>query len=283
MEGVGRGHVDVRPLDADPHVGHLAGGDELLGGRVGDVDRGGEPETLGPVVGGHRRGQADHRPAGIEEGAAGRTGRDGSVGLDHVEERGTGTGVETAVESAHDADGHRGAAGQPEGRADGNGGLAHLQLRGRAHAGHGEGAAVDLHDGDIGLGVGAEHLGRQLATVVEDDLDRVGPVDDVEVGQHVPVASDQDSGAAGIALLALDPDLGDRRAGPLGDLDDGLTAGRRNRPGRDLLTLDDALGVLVGQSAGGGNDAGREKGTDHPGDARHQSGAVAPLSRAAQL
>ena len=70
-------------------------------------------------------------------------------------------------------------------------GEAHAQVRSAAQAGDREGTAVDLQDGDVVLGVGADDLGRQLTTAVDDDLHRIGAVDHVEVGEDVPVAAEQ--------------------------------------------------------------------------------------------
>ena len=48
--------------------------------------------------------------------------------------------------------------------------------------------AIDLEHGEVGFGIGAAHLGeRPLAAVGQHDLDVVGAVDHVMVGEHVAV------------------------------------------------------------------------------------------------
>src|SRR5205807_4414323 len=99
--------------------------------------------------------------------------------------------VEAEVEGADHADGDRRSPGKAQRGPDGDRRLAHAEVSGAAQAGDREGTAVDLQDGDVVLGVGADDLGRQLTTAVDDDLHRIGAVDHMEVGEDVPVAAEQ--------------------------------------------------------------------------------------------
>ena len=48
---------------------------------------------------------------------------------------------------------------------------------------------VDLQNGDVGLGIGADDLGLELALVAERDGDLVGAVDHVIIGEQVAVGT----------------------------------------------------------------------------------------------
>ena len=53
----------------------------------------------------------------------------------------------------------------------------------------------DLEDGQVGLGVGADGAGACAAAVREGDVDFVGALDHVVVGQNVTVLADDDAAA----------------------------------------------------------------------------------------
>src|SRR5207248_415613 len=65
---------------------------------------------------------------------------------------------------------------------------------------------VDLDDGDVGLGIGADDLGEMpvvegvIGVAVELDVDLVGFVDDVIVGNDVTARVDDEARAEGFAL-----------------------------------------------------------------------------------
>src|ERR1035437_3033880 len=62
----------------------------------------------------------------------------------------------------------------------------------------------DFHDGQIGLGIGADDLGLEVTAIVEGHGDIGGAVDDVVVGQHVPIGRDNHTGAGGFDdMMAL--------------------------------------------------------------------------------
>ncbi len=57
--------------------------------------------------------------------------------------------------------------------------------------------AVDLDHGDVGLGVGSDHLGLEAALVLERHRDVLGVGDHVVVGEHVALAVDDEARARG--------------------------------------------------------------------------------------
>ena len=118
------------------------------------------------------------------------------VGLDEVLEGGRAAeDVERrAALGADDAHRHR-AAQLAERVADGDGPVADAQPVGVAQRQHGQVVAVDLEHGDVGLGIGAHHLGLEGALVVEGDGDGLGVGDHVVVGQDVAVAVDDEARA----------------------------------------------------------------------------------------
>ena len=56
-------------------------------------------------------------------------------------------------------------------------------------------SAVDLDQREVGVRILADHLGRQLAAVLQGDGDLVGAVDDVVVGDDQAVVVDDEAGA----------------------------------------------------------------------------------------
>ena len=76
-----------------------------------------------------------------------------------------------------------------EGVADRQHLVAHLQRVGVAQRDDRQAVQRDLEDGQVGVGVGADHLAARLAAVVEDDLDIVGALDHVVVGEDVAVGA----------------------------------------------------------------------------------------------
>ena len=93
-----------------------------------------------------------------------------------------------------------------EGIADREHAVADLDLVAVGEGDRRQVLGVDLDDGDVGLRVAADDLGRQLAAVVERDRDRLGAVDHVVVGHDVAVGADDDAGAE--AALGRPPGRG---------------------------------------------------------------------------
>ena len=69
---------------------------------------------------------------------------------------------------------------------------------------------VDLDDRDVALRVAADHLGRELPAVLQGDLDLVGAVHHVVVGEDVAVLGGDDAGAD--AFLARRAEIALRHA-----------------------------------------------------------------------
>ena len=65
--------------------------------------------------------------------------------------------------------------------------VAHLQRVGVAEGDHRQLVELDLEHREVGVGVGADHLACARAAVVERDLDVVGALDHVVVGEEVAV------------------------------------------------------------------------------------------------
>jgi hypothetical protein len=84
---------------------------------------------------------------------------------------------------------------KPNGFADREHHVAHLQRVVAAERDRGQRGRVGLQHREIGLGIGAADACRELAPVVEHELDLVGAFDDMVVGQHVAVGRDDDAGA----------------------------------------------------------------------------------------
>jgi hypothetical protein len=96
------------------------------------------------------------------------------------------------------------------GRADGDDPVADRHVGARAE-GRGLEAlrALELDQGDVGQRVGAEDLGVEHAAVVELDLELVGVVDDVVVGDHEAVAAEDHAGADALARLGVHVEEGE--------------------------------------------------------------------------
>ena len=65
-----------------------------------------------------------------------------------------------------------------------------------------EAAFVDTYHGEVVVGGGAEHAPRELALVGEDDLDALGVLNDVVVGEDDPLRVDDDAGALALPAAA---------------------------------------------------------------------------------
>ena len=69
--------------------------------------------------------------------------------------------------------------------ADGEHHVADAQRVGGAEGDRRQVLGVDAQHREVGLGIVADHLGEQLLAVVQRDLDLVGGLDHVVVGEHV--------------------------------------------------------------------------------------------------
>ena len=133
----------------------------------------------------------DHLAVHVEHRATGIAAIDRGVGLDEVV---IGTGVDVARPGRDDAGRHRSA--QPERIADRDHPVADPHRVAVAPLDRREWAvALDLQDGKVGPLVDADHLGRQIGVVGQDDGDLVRPIDDVVVGHHIAALGDDEAGA----------------------------------------------------------------------------------------
>ncbi len=134
----------------------------------------------------HRTIDAHQAASRVDQRAAGIAQIDGGVGLDEI------LVAVDLVEQMHapafggdDASRHR--LPDVERIADGKHQVAHPQAVAVSERDGGKILRLDLDDGDIGLGVGADDLAFELAVVREGHLELVGAFDDVVVGQDIAV------------------------------------------------------------------------------------------------
>src|SRR5215472_13816317 len=209
IDTVDRAGEALLELDADGAADDLvAGADEVV--VDGDDGIGGHCETDALVAGrlGVDRGiDADDFAVHVEQRAAGVAGVDGGVGLDEVLELAAGAGLDGAVLGGDDSGGD--GLREGEGAADGFDVVAHLRHVAVAQLDGGQGGiGVDLDDGEVGGLVDADDA-RRAAEVLgvgvggELDVDLVGLVDDVVVGDDVALGVDDETGAEGLADLVI--------------------------------------------------------------------------------
>ncbi len=196
-------------LDADRAARHLvAGADEVVVDRDDGVGGHGESDAL--IAGRLREDggvDADDFAVHVEQRAAGVAGIDGGVGLDEVLELSARAGLDGAVLGGNDAGGD--GLRQGEGAADGFNPVADLGLVGVAELDGGQrGIGVDLDDGEVGGLVGADHARRTSEVLSvgiggELDVDLVGLLDHVIVGDDVALGVDDEAGAERLAHLSV--------------------------------------------------------------------------------
>ncbi len=239
--------------DADVGAPHSA-----LADQFGDdpprrgVDRDGEAEADA----GDGGVDADHAGESVAERAAGVAGIERGIGLDHVldQARGrAGAGRERAAERGDDAG--RDRAAEPVRAADRDDELADPEALGVAEGGRDQVAALDAKDGEVGEGVGSDHLEAELAAVGERcGAASLGPGDDVGGAEHEAVGADRDpaAGAGGPSpapARAPDGEVGDGGTEALGDTRDGARVGVEGFRVRQPLIL----GARAERGVGGGS------------------------------
>ena len=174
------------------------------------------------VAAGARKDQrvdADDFALDVEQRAARIAGVDRGVGLDVRDEVFL---RQIAALRADDAGGHR--VLEAERLADRDHPFADLQLVGVADRDLRQVLRLDLEQRHVGALVGADDLGLELALVGELDVDFVGAVDDMRVGDEEAVGRNDEAGAD---RLLVEITLGPRRgAGP------GRSGGRIRRTDR---------------------------------------------------
>ncbi len=183
-EGAGQARVQVLGVDAEGAAAHLAGGDQLVHHRAGEVGRDGEAE---PDVAGHRAARIEaggvdaHQPAvQADQRAAGVAGVDRGIGLDEVL---VAQATQTAAAHRRDDPAGHGLA-DAERVADGHHEVAHAQRGGVGERDRLQVAGRDLHHRHVGVRIGADELRVQHPPVVQGHRHLVGALDDVVVGEH---------------------------------------------------------------------------------------------------
>ena len=199
-EAVGDVGGDRLDLHAEPGAVDVAMflelGDDHLGGLRRDVEADADRAARRRE---DRGVHADHVAIDVEGRAAGIALVDRRIDLDVVV---VGAGADVAPARRDDAGGDR--AAQAERIADRDHPIADARLvLGELHVGEGL-VGVDLDEGEIGLRVGADHLGLVGRAVVGLDLHGLGMIDDVVIGHRVAVRRNEEAGAfAGDDLLGL--------------------------------------------------------------------------------
>ena len=166
--------------------------------------------------GGHGNGKPDAHAAArsringridaqqIAIGVHQRTARiariDGGVGLDEILER-----VDAELIASQRADDAPGDGLSDAKRvADGQHLVPHLQCVGVAQHNDRQAVQVDLQNCQVSVRIGPDHRGRRAAAVVEDNLDLIGTLHHMVVGQDITVGTDDYPAAqTDLRLIAL--------------------------------------------------------------------------------
>ncbi len=196
------GHVGDRHADTPAH--HASGRPQLLHHPHDLVDRNGERdahETAGATV--DLRIDPDHFPGQIDQRPAGIARIDGDVGLD---ERQIVSGIATL--GRDDSGGDR--VVESERRTDRQHPFTHTQAIRIADRHERQMIGLDLDQRHVGTAIGADQLAAQFALVGQRDVDFIGLVDDMMIGEDVAVGgNDETRTDAARHLLAR---FGTRRA-----------------------------------------------------------------------
>ena len=181
-ERLGEVGGEVLDHDPDPPALHRAVLGELVHHRGRDVDGHCEADPDVPAGRPDDRGvDADQLAVQAHQRAARVARVDRGVGLDEVL---VALDVDPAAPERAD-DPRRDGLPEPEGVADGDDEVADLQRVAVSHREGGESVGLDPEQRDVGPRIAAEYLGLEAAVVLERDRHRLGPGDDVVVGQHV--------------------------------------------------------------------------------------------------
>ena len=194
-------------IDIGQHHAHVAARDASFGPQLWKdgarlVDGHRKSDVARPLADG--RVDADDFASAVDERSAAVAEVDGGVGLNVVVEAAV---EQLAAEIADHTNRDRVLVGQRI--ADGADPFADAQRLRVAHRRHRQIPRLDLDERDVGIGVDAEHAGLQAAAVGELHHDPLGVLDDVVVGQDLPVGLDDEPAAR----------LRPHRGGPWTELD----------------------------------------------------------------
>ena len=141
-----------------------------------------------------RRVDADHRAARIDERAAAIAGIQRRVGLDDVVHQASRTRTQRTSERRNDAG--RYGTFEAEGVAEGDRQLARLDRARVAEHRRDEVAARNAQHGEVGVRVVAGHDTAKAAPVEERNVDFIGAVHHVRIGEHEAVGGGDEARAA---------------------------------------------------------------------------------------
>ena len=186
---------------------HLAGLDQLVHHGARQVDRDGEAVAgVEPGLAGDRRVDPDDLAPDAHQRPSRVARVDRRVGLDEVLDAplaGAGQAAQRPSLGAHDA-GRDGEGERLAQRvADGEDELAHARVVAVAERHGREVGGGDLEHRDVGVGIGAHHLGPELPAVEQAHRHLLGALDHVVVGEDVAVGGDHEPGAAALLDLGL--------------------------------------------------------------------------------
>ncbi len=199
-EGVGevarqRLQRDAQPAALDAAAG-LQAAQHRLHRRAGDR----EADAVGTARAGVDRGvDADHAALQVDQRSAAVARVDRRVGLDEVL---VGGDADLAAALGADDAGGDGVV-QAEGVAHGDDPVARLELVAVAEARRLQLVRIDVQRGEVGVRVDAEQLRGELAPVAERDLERVGVLDHVRVGDDRALLVDDHAAALAGELRLL--------------------------------------------------------------------------------
>ena len=154
------------------------------------------------------------RPLRVQQRAAGIAAVDRRVGLDDAAQHGGTVGFDGAVQGADDALGH-GPLELAERVADDDGRLADVEVGRRAcfQRLHAFGHWIHLEHRQVINGISADHTGGQARIAAEADLDLLGAVDHVEVGDDMPIGVPEETGAAAFLRCRAPKEVGAQHLG----------------------------------------------------------------------
>src|SRR3954453_19002221 len=203
--GVVDGHV--RDGNAERGAVHPARLDELGHDGADQVHRDGEAVArVESGLAGDGRVDPDDLAADAHQWAPGVAGVDGRIGLDKVLDAALASALQPAESpplGAHDT--RRDGEGEPFAQriADrqhplADSGVVAIAQRHRRQLG-----GVDLEHRHVGIRIGADDLGLELAPIEQPYGDLLGALHDVVVGQNVAIGRDDEPGAAALLDLGL--------------------------------------------------------------------------------
>ncbi|CAN4032706.1 NADAR domain-containing protein, partial [Dysosmobacter welbionis] len=215
------GHAAGQGADGGAQIGlvaHIAVGHDVLDHADDVIDGDSEAQALhtlagaavAGVFGGH---DTHHLAVAVQQRTTGVAGVDGGIGLDHIE--GRAVHVDGAVHAGDHAAAH-GERQVPQGVANGQNPVAHIQLLTVAQGDGLQAGGLDLDDRDVVVLIPAHILGVVFIAVVQGDLHGLGILHHMVVGDNIAIRGENKAGAGGCRLYRLTEEV--VAVGP-GDID----------------------------------------------------------------